>query len=140
MIDRIEIQQTINRYSEAASRADWDEVVATYLPEGIWEIVSSGRKFLGRAAIKEGLMGFTSATDYVVQINAPAVIALDGNTATARSVIRECGRVSGRDQTFEALGFYADILVRTEEGWRFARRAFELKGMHHYALLPAAAG
>jgi ketosteroid isomerase-like protein len=137
MNDHIAIQQTLNRYTEAASRADWNQAAATFLSDGIWEIASFGQKFQGRAAIMEALAGFVAPMDYMVQINAPGVIVVDGDTATVRSAIRECGKFSGKDEALEVLGFYADKLVRTSDGWRFAHRAFEVRGMHRFPLLPA---
>jgi hypothetical protein len=83
-------------------------------------------------------MQFAGPMDYIVQLNAPALIKLDGNSATARSVIRECGKYAGRDVALEVLGFYADRLVRSPETWKFAHRIFELRGMHTFPLLPAA--
>lgn len=132
------VQGTLNRYSEAASRADWDEVLSTYLPDGVWEIPVFNTKFEGRNGIREGLMRFAGPMDYIVQLNSPALITVDGENAAARSVIRECGKYTGRDEALEVLGFYADTLVRMPEGWKFARRIFELRGMHNFPLLPAA--
>ena len=43
MMDYILIQQTISTYSEAASRADWDEVLATFTPDGVWELPALGQ-------------------------------------------------------------------------------------------------
>ena len=34
MTDEVAIQQTLNRYTEAASRADWKVVVSTFMPDG----------------------------------------------------------------------------------------------------------
>ena len=34
--------------------------------------------------------------EYLVQINAPAIIAVDGDTASARSLIRECAKFRGQ--------------------------------------------
>jgi hypothetical protein len=139
MTDEFAIQETINRYSEAASRADWEQVLSTYLPEGVWEIPALNAKFEGRRALREGLMQFAGPMDYIVQLNAPALIRLHSDKATARSVIRECGKFAGRDEALEVLGFYADDLVRTPDGWKFRRRLFELRGMHSFPLSPAAA-
>lgn len=138
MIEEYSIQQTLNLYSEGASRADWDQVIATFLADGIWEIPAIGAKFEGQKGIREGLIGFTAPMDFIVQLNSPALIKVDGDTATARSVIRECGKYSGRDEALEVLGFYADKLVRTPNGWKFARRTFEVRGMHSFPLSPAA--
>jgi uncharacterized protein (TIGR02246 family) len=132
MHDEFAIQQNITRYTEAASRAAWDEVVATFAPDGIWEIIALGKKFEGRDAIKAAMMAFTSTWEYGVQINAPAVIEVTGDTATARSVVREVGKSRGEDEVFEMLGIYIDKLVRTAEGWKFAHRVMQRRGKHYY--------
>ena len=38
MIDKLEIQETISLYHEGGSKADWDQMMATFLPDGIWEV------------------------------------------------------------------------------------------------------
>jgi hypothetical protein len=63
---------------------------------------------------------------------------IKGDTATARSVIRECGKYAGRNEGLEVLGFYADKLLRTPDGWKFIHRVFELRGMHNFPLSPPA--
>ncbi len=136
MTEEFSIQQTINRYSEGASRADWDQVLSTYAPDGVWEIPHFAAKFEGHGAIREALKHFCDPMDYIVQLNAPALIEIKEGTATARSVIRECGKFAGRDEALEVLGFYADTLIRTPAGWRFSRRVFEVRGMHRFPLAP----
>ena len=64
---------------------------------------------------------FLEPYTYFVQINAPAVINVDGDRANARSVIRECAKLKDKDEANEVLGFYNDELVRTPEGWKFSR-------------------
>lgn len=137
MIDQLDIQQTLNRYTEAASRAAWEETWATFVADGIWEIPAFGKKFQGRGPVTDALAGFVAPMEYMVQINAPGVIVVDGAKATARSSIRECGKFAGKAEALEVLGFYADKLVRTADGWKFSHRVFELKGMHRFALLSA---
>lgn len=136
MIDEIAIQQTISRYSDGASRADWDQVASTFTEDGVWEVGSSGKTFQGHEAIREGLGALSGEMEFVVQINSPALIAVDGDAATARSTIREFGKMAGRDEGFEALGFYEDQLAATADGWKFTHRTFTLKAKHTYALLP----
>lgn len=138
MSDQVAIQQILNTYTEAASRGDFDTVVSTFTADGIWEILTFGAKFQGPQAIKEAQMGFAAPMDYLVQINAPGVITVDGDSATARSAIREGGKFKDKDEALEVLGHYADTLVRTADGWKFAHRVFELQGMHRFPLLPAA--
>lgn len=137
MTDEASIQQTLNRYSTAASRADWDKVLATFTPDAVWDVPDLGARFEGLEAIRSGLLRFSGPMDYIVQLNTPAVIEVDGDTATAQSVIRECGKWSGRDEALEVLGLYADKLVRTAGGWKFVERVFEIRGMHSFPLSPA---
>jgi ketosteroid isomerase-like protein len=138
MQDEVAIQQTLNSYTDGASRADWDQVMATFMSDGIWEIPASGARFQGHAAIRQAMAGFVMQMAYFVQINAPAIISVKGDKASARSVIRECGKFANRDEALEVLGFYSDELARTPEGWKFTRRSFRAGGFHNFALLPGA--
>ncbi len=137
MNDLNAIQQTLNRYTEAGARGDFATVVSTFTEDGIWEILAFGAKFQGREAIEAAQRSFSDPMDYIVQINAPGVITITGDTATARSAIREGGKFKGKDEALEVLGHYADKLVKTKDGWLFAHRVFELQGMHRFPLLPA---
>lgn len=139
MHDEFAIQQTINRYSVAASQGDWDTVIATFTPGGVWEVPVHNVRFVGPKEIRSGLIRFSSPMDYIVQLNSPSVITLDGDTATAECVIREGGKLTGADAALEIMGLYKDRLVRTPQGWRFTLRRFELAGMHSFPLQPAAA-
>jgi uncharacterized protein (TIGR02246 family) len=130
------IQNLINSYHEAGSMGDYERMIATFTPDGIWEFTQSGRRFVGLAAIREAVAAFTGPLEYVAQINAPAVIGIEGNTATARSSIRESAKFAGRDEGVEAFGVYHDTLVRADAGWRFTRRAFDLRWMHRVPILP----
>jgi ketosteroid isomerase-like protein len=136
MTDEFAIQQTISRYSVNASRADWDKVMATFAPGSVWAVPALGVKFEGLDEIRGGLLHFSGPMDYIVQAHAPAVIEVDGDTATAQSVIRENGKFSGRDEALEILGLYLDKLVRTADGWKFVERVFDLRGMYSFPLSP----
>jgi ketosteroid isomerase-like protein len=138
MIDEVAIQQTINTYTVAASRADWPQLLSTFTADGIWEVPARGMRLQGQAAIQPAMAGFVAQMAYFVQVNAPAVIKVDGETATARSVIRECGKFADRDEALEVLGIYEDELVRTAQGWKFARRVFRSAGLHTFPLSPKA--
>jgi ketosteroid isomerase-like protein len=135
MDDAAAIQNLINAYHEAGSSGDYQRMVATFAPDATWEFTQSGRQFVGLDAIREAVATFTSPLEYVAQINAPAVISVDGDTAKARSSIRESGKFAGRDEGVEAFGIYDDDLIRTAQGWRFARRAFDLRWMHRVPIL-----
>ncbi len=139
MIDEVAIQQTLNRYSEGASRADWKQVMSTFTTEATWEIPVLGARLQTHPVIQKTMSDFVSQMAYFVQVNSPAIIAVNGDRATARSIIRECGKYADRDEALEILGRYSDDLIRTAEGWKFTRRVFEAFGQHRFALLPTKA-
>ncbi len=128
------IQQVLNVYSQSCSRADWDQVIAQYLPDGIWDIPRVAARFEGHRRIREGLVHFSSSMDYIVQINSPAVITIEGGLATSHCLIRECGKYAGRDEALEVLGAYDDQLQRTAQGWKFMKRICHVYGMHNFPL------
>jgi hypothetical protein len=132
--DLLEIQQLHNRYTDGCSRADWDQVMATFTLDGIWEIQPLGTVHQGHVQLQQAMAGFVKRFDYFMQINSPAVIVVDGDTSTSRCVIRECGKLVGRDQVVDVVGFYNDKLVRTADGWKFSRRSFTSVGVHFLAL------
>lgn len=129
MSDEVAIQMLLNQYSVSASRRDWGALVATFAPHAVWEIPSRDCRFEGHEAIRSALVSLTAGTDFVIQQNSPGWIRVDGDRATARSVIAENGKVSGSADGFQALGFYDDVLARTADGWRFEHRTFELASM-----------
>jgi ketosteroid isomerase-like protein len=137
MSDEIAIQQTLNTYSYCASIGDFDGMAGTYAPDGVWEVPGIGMELVGREAIVAASQGVTAKLEYMVQLNSPAIIKVDGDRATAQSIIRECGKYAGKQLNLEVIGYYDDELVRLPEGWRFARRKFNTKGMHDYVTQPA---
>jgi hypothetical protein len=137
MTDEPAIQRVLNRYTEGSCRTDWDQVIDTFTPEGTWGVPAFGLVCEGKDAVLAGLKSFVEPMAYLVQINAPALITITGDTATARSPIRESGKYADRDEALEVLGIYADKLVRTPEGWKFTERCFELLGLHTFPVNPA---
>ena len=140
MTDEFAIQQNISTYSEGATRSDWDQVLSTFAPDGIWDIPVHNVKFQGHTEIRKGMIQFSSAMEYMLQANSPAVITVTGDNATARSVIREGGKFAGREEALEIHGIYNDKLIRTANGWKFAHRVFLLRGMFAYPIKPPTLG
>jgi len=132
--DHAEIQRVINAYSQYASKGLWDRVLPLFLDEAVWEIPHLGMKLDGIEAIEDTLNLFKGTMDYVLQLNSPALIEVDGDSASATSSIRESGKTAGKDEAFDYFGFYADTFARTAEGWKFRTRVFEGLGSQTYAL------
>jgi len=137
MIDKLEIQETISLYHEGGSTSDWDQVLATFLPDGIWEVPALRIRSAGQAAIRETMTALMEPIEYLVQINAPAIVAVDGDSASARSLIRECAKFRGQPGIIDVVGQFNDELRRTSTGWKFAHRTFTIFGTHLSAETPA---
>jgi len=134
MLDEVAIQQVLNRYSLGSSLPDWNQVADTFLPDAEWIAPAVGT-FKGWEQMYPVMSGFVAQMDYFIQVNAPAAIVVTGDTATARSVIRECGKFAGRDEALEIMGIYDDELCRTTAGWKFARRTFGALGAQRFSLM-----
>ncbi len=128
--DKFAIQETINRYSDAANRADWDALESCYAPGSIWEVTEPNRiRFEEPAAIREGVMRYIADVDTFVQTVHNTVITLHGEgRASARSMLQEIVRTEGRfDVMFWGVSY--DELVEHEGTWKFAARRF--RGVYH---------
>ena len=128
MIDKVEIQETISLYHEGGSTTDWDQVMATFLPDGIWEVPGMELRSQGIDDIRSTMTELMAPIEYLTQINAPAIIAVDGDTASARSLIRECAKFRNRPGLMDVVGQFNDELRRTPDGWKFAHRTFTILG------------
>jgi ketosteroid isomerase-like protein len=128
MHDKIEIQETISRYHEGASTFDLEQIIATFLPDAVWEVPSMNLRAEGHQGLRETMGAVIASLDYLVQINAPAIIEVDGDRASARSLIRECTRFREGDVYMDVVGQFNDRLERTAHGWKFARRVFTVLG------------
>src|SRR3974390_226867 len=64
MIDEIAIQQTLNRYTEGASRADWPQVMSTFTADAIWEIPALGARYQQHAVIQQAMAAFIGQMAY----------------------------------------------------------------------------
>lgn len=130
MSDKSDIQELLNTYTIHGSRGDWETALSTFTPDGVWAIPAFDVSASGVETIASVIGNFVSAMDFIAQLNSPALIQIDGDKATAKSVIRECGKHKGRNEAMEIVGIYHDDLVRTADGWRFTLRSFEVISMH----------
>jgi len=130
MIDKVEIQETISLYHEGGSTADYDQLVATFLSDGIWEVPAMKIRSQGHDDIRSTVSAIMAPIEYLVQINAPAVVVVDGDKASARSLVRESAKLRDHPGLMDVVGQYHDDLERTADGWRFARRSFTVLGTH----------
>ena len=132
-LDRLAIQDLINRYSDAVTRADWDQCEAVFAPNAVWES-PLGLRFESRAAFLEGLRQTTS-NDLLIQTPHSSVITLTGSDrAKATTTLHELFRgvvpadsklgEAGAEINIDQYGIYYDDLARIDGEWKFTRRVF----------------
>ena len=78
---------------------------------------------MGREAAAERIQGLRSTFPNLIQLLHSGHVVIDGDRATAEWYLSEtAGTADGA--SFAFTGTYQDELVRTPDGWRFARRVF----------------
>ena len=121
------ITNVINCYTDAGNRRDLAAMIATFMPDGIWETVAPNGKeirFSGHEELRNGIGGIALTADMIVQMPHSTTIRVDGDTAQASTTVEE--RVRRGDQAYIYLGRYSDALVKSDGEWLFALRKFEV--------------
>lgn len=121
--DREAIRDLIARYGPLADSGDAAGAAALFTVDGVYAVAGFGEA-RGRAAIAAMLEGKTHRAliaDGCAHVLGPVAIELDGDRATAVGHSVVCRHTGG---TFEVHRVAANRweLVRTEAGWRAARR------------------
>ena len=124
--DRVAIEALRGEFSDAPMMRDWDRFASLFTEDGAWRMPHIDVEFVGREEIRVGVERMQGLWDYFVQNTHPGTIQLEGDTAIGRAYILEIGRLrDGSSQLHYSL--YHDRYQRTEEGWKFSERAYEIK-------------
>jgi 3-phenylpropionate/cinnamic acid dioxygenase small subunit len=126
--DRIEINDLLIRYTRAIDQKDWDLLDTVFTPDAEVDYVSSGG-IKGsypeiRAWLEKVLALFPVTVHYVTN----SEVTLQGDRAAARTAVYNpmfLGSSGGSLHHFAVGAYYVDELVRTEAGWRIAKRREE---------------
>jgi SnoaL-like domain len=134
-MDRLAIQDLIYRYSDAVTRADWDQCLAVFAPDALWESPGMGMRFDSPAAFVALLTQTSLTSELLIQTPHAPVIKLTGSdragaTTTVHEITRGpiVGETSygeeGADVNFEQYGVYFDDIARIDGDWKFTHRVF----------------
>jgi uncharacterized protein (TIGR02246 family) len=130
LADRTRIRELTARYNRSFDDGDTEGFADTFTEDGVMEVVG-GFEVRGR----QGLTEMCRRTPYgVVHVTADATVDIDGDRAVQDVTILVVNRPKPdagpeeRHSRLERTGRYHDELVRTAEGWRFARRTVTLDG------------
>jgi hypothetical protein len=138
MNDKQEIQELISLYSYAASTRDFDKVGSVFAPEATWQLFGHPEmKFkFGPPNLLESIKNIILPTTSLTQMNAPAIIEVNGDAATAASLINESGEIVPANQYFVMFGRYNDELKKINGKWKFTARRFTIIHMRMTKLDP----
>ena len=126
LVDRARIRELTARYNHCFDSGDAEGFAATFVDDG--EVVIEGGPTLsGRAALVEMCERTPFGT---MHVTADAEVTVAGDRATQHCTLLVIGRPGAVQRDGEARrapiiqrsGYYHDELVRTPDGWRFARR------------------
>jgi hypothetical protein len=133
--DRLAIEQLIYRYSDAVTRADYEQMATVFVDAAVWSSpllemhFESAREFIDFQA--DG----SSTLDVLIQVASNPVIDLLGAdrasaTTNIREIIRGTAKLdtplgpAGTETNLDQYGIYFDDLVKVEDSWKFSKRVF----------------
>jgi|HigsolmetaAR201D_1030396.scaffolds.fasta_scaffold08220_4 hypothetical protein len=130
--DRLEIQETITRYSHGLDQRLWDQWDLAFAPDAILDFSHVG---LREFTIPEAIEYFSPPETKRItgqHLLSNTLITLHGDTATARSeftlfTAAWVDQPGGKANLNSGGGWYDDELRRTEAGWRITRRTAHMK-------------
>jgi uncharacterized protein (TIGR02246 family) len=119
--DRQDISDVLVRYATGIDRRDWplfrtvftDDCELDYGEIGVWKGVDAVTDFMEHV---HALAGHT------MHRLSNQAITVEGDKAAARTYIDGLIMAGDNKSGVNAIGFYDDEIVRTDAGWRIARR------------------
>ena len=123
--DRQDISDVLLRYATGIDRRDWrlfrtaftDDCELDYGEIGTWRGIDAVTDFMETSHAMAGPTMHRLTNQ---------VITVDGDSAQARTYVDGLIMFGEKDSGVNAVGFYDDEVVRTDVGWRIARRRFTL--------------
>jgi 3-phenylpropionate/cinnamic acid dioxygenase small subunit len=121
--DRQDISDVLLRYATGIDRRDWtlfrtafvDDCELDYGEIGAWH---------GIDAVTDFMETSHAAAGHTMHRLTNQVIAVDGDSAQARTYVDGLIMFGDGNSGVNAVGFYDDDVIRTAIGWRIARRRF----------------
>jgi 3-phenylpropionate/cinnamic acid dioxygenase small subunit len=121
--DRQDISEVLLRYATGIDRREWplfrtaftDDCELDYGEIGTWHGVDAVTAFMETSHAMAG---------HTMHRLTNQVITVDGDRAEARTYVDGLIMFGEAGSGVNAIGFYDDEIVRTEGGWRIARRRF----------------
>jgi ketosteroid isomerase-like protein len=124
--DRVEIEALRAEYTDAAMMKDYDRLASLFTADGVMRWPHAGLEFNGREAISTAGAQRESRVEFLVQTTHQGFIQLDGDTASGRAYMHEIIRLRDGSSHLN-YAIYHDRYQRTEDGWKFTERVYDVK-------------
>jgi uncharacterized protein (TIGR02246 family) len=126
LFDEAEIRDLLLAFAHGLDGKDWAAYARTFTEDGVFEIL--GRRRVGRAEIAAGPERDLTRFDRTQHFSTNQVIAVDGDSATARSYLLgvHLPHADEPDVHTDVGGCYHCTCRRTDEGWRFSHVRLEV--------------
>jgi uncharacterized protein (TIGR02246 family) len=115
------IRRLLHAYGDAVLARDAQAWGDTWTEDGRWEL-GPGRIIEGRTAIVEHWQASMANYHHVVQLYLSSTATIDGDVAEGRAHLVELNDPVDGDRRI-LVGWYDDTYRRSDDRWRFARRA-----------------
>jgi uncharacterized protein (TIGR02246 family) len=127
--DEDAIRDLTARFADAATRGDHETLMSLWKPDGVFMI---GEPFAvtckGIEEIGALLHKLRDGKDFFVEFIHSGLVQLDGDTASARWLVREVGIGPGKNGSgksyYNNFGFFIDELEKVDGKWLFKTRAY----------------
>lgn len=126
--DRIEIDDLLKRYTTAIDGKDWELLDTCFLPDAEVDYVSSGGIKGAYPEVRTWLGKALAIFPVTVHSISNSEVQLDGDRAQARTLVHNpmvLPGEEGKTRIFTVYAYYHDELVRSDSGWRIAKRVEE---------------
>ena len=124
--DRVEIEALRGEFTDAAMMRDRARLASLFTEDGVLRMPNVPVELVGREEIRVGGERLQAQWDVFVQMTHPGTVRIDGDTATGRTYIQEIVRMRGGHEGQNS-AIYHDTYRRTEDGWKFTERVYEVR-------------
>lgn len=133
--DRVEIEALrfgdpggppFGEYTDAVMMHDYDRLASLFTEDGVVGIPHANAEAVSRDEIRSGIQRLQGLLECFIQTSHPGAIRLDCDTAVGRTYMSELIRM--RDGTSQLnYAIYHDRYRRTQDGWKFTERVYEVR-------------
>ncbi len=118
-----DISDVLVRYATGIDRRDWPLFRTVFTDDCELDYGEIGR-WQGVDAVTEFMIAAHQMAGHTMHRITNKAVAVDGDSATARAYVDALIMAQDNSSGVNAAGYYDDEFVRTDAGWRLARRRF----------------